>query len=56
MYLQALVTELRDAGVLAADIDVTSFEDLLTVLEGTSGVLADTVDAPPLNVSSVRAS
>ncbi len=56
VYLQALVTELRDAGVLAADIDVASYEELLTVLEGTSGVLADTVDAPPLNVSSVRAS
>jgi hypothetical protein len=56
VYLQALVTELRDAGVLAADAEVASFEELLTVLEGTSGVLADTVDVPPLNVSSVRTS
>ena len=56
VYLQALVTELRDAGVLAADVDVASFEELLTVLEGTSGVLADTVDVPPLNVPSVRTS
>jgi len=55
-YLRALVTELRDAGVLAADADVTSFEELLTALEGTSGVLADTVDVPPLNVASVRTS
>src|SRR5215210_198182 len=56
VYLRVLVTELRDAGVLVADPDVASFEELLTVLEGTSGVLADTVDVPPLNVSSARAS
>ena len=56
VYLRALVTELREAGVLAADAEVASFEELLTVLEGTSGVLADTVDVPPLNVPSVRTS
>jgi hypothetical protein len=56
VYLRALVTELRDAGVFVEDPDVASFEELLTVLEGTSGVLADTVDVPPLNVSSVRTS
>ena len=56
VYLQALVTELRDAGVLAPEVDVTSFEELLSVLEGTSGVLADTVDVPPLNMTSVRTS
>jgi hypothetical protein len=56
VYLQVLVTELRDAGILAADVDVASFEELLTALEGTSGVLADTVDVPPLNVPSVRTS
>ena len=56
VYLRTLVTELRDAGVLAAEAEVTSFEELLTVLEGTSGMLADTVDVPPLNVPSVRTS
>jgi hypothetical protein len=56
VYLRALVTELRDAGVLAADAGVASFEELLSALEGTSGVLADTVDVPPLNVLSVRTS
>jgi hypothetical protein len=55
-YLRALAAELRVAGVLAADADVASFDELLTALEGTSGVLADTVDVPPLNVPSVRAS
>jgi hypothetical protein len=56
VYLRTLVSELRDAGVLAPDADVASFEELLTVLEDTSGALADTVDVPPLNVSSVRTS
>src|ERR687894_1167705 len=56
VYLRTLVRELRDAGVLAPDADVASFEELLTELEDTSGVLADTVDLPPLNISSVRAS
>jgi len=55
-YLRTLVAELRDRGVLAPDADVASFEELLTALEGTSGVLADTVDVPPLNVPSLRAS
>jgi hypothetical protein len=56
VYLRALVTELQDAGVLAQEEDVSSFEELLSTLEGTSGVLADTVDVPPLNVASVRTS
>jgi hypothetical protein len=51
-----LVEELKEAGVLSADEDVASFEELLTALEGTSGVLADTVDVPPLNVAGLRAS
>jgi hypothetical protein len=55
-YLRVLVTELKEAGVLSAEEDVASFEELLTALEGTSGVLADTVDVPPLNVDGVRAS
>jgi hypothetical protein len=56
VYLRTLVTELQDAGVLAEDADVASFDELLTALEDTSGVLADTVDVPPLNVSGARAS
>jgi hypothetical protein len=56
VYLRTLVTELQDAGLLAADADVASFEELLTALEDTSGVLADTVDVPPLNITSVRTS
>jgi hypothetical protein len=56
VYLQVLATELRDAGVLSAEADVATFEELLSTLEGTSGALADTVDVPPLNIPSVRTS
>ena len=56
VYLRALAAELQESGVLSAEEDVASFEELLTALEGTSGVLADTVDVPPLNISSVRTS
>jgi hypothetical protein len=55
-YLRVLVTELEESGVLSAEEEVASFEELLSALEGTSGVLADTVDVPPLNVAGVRAS
>jgi hypothetical protein len=55
-YLRVLVAELRYAGVLSPEREVASFEELLNALEGTSGVLADTVDVPPLNVAGVRAS
>ena len=56
VYLRTLVSELQDESVLAPDTDVASFEELLTVLEGTSGMLADSVDVPPLNVSGLRTS
>src|SRR3712207_4847192 len=56
VYLHTLVAELQDAGVLAPEADVASFEELLTTLEGTSSVLADTVDVPPLNIPSLRTS
>jgi hypothetical protein len=56
VYLRVLAAELRDAGLLSAEQDVASFDELLTTLEGTSGVLADAVDVPPLNVAGVRAS
>jgi hypothetical protein len=54
--LRVLATELKDAGVLSAEEEVAPFGELLSALGGTSGVLADTVDVPPLNVPSVRAS
>lgn len=55
VYLQTLQAELKRVGALPPTTDVSSFDDLLTALEGTSGVLADTVDVPPLNVADLRA-
>jgi hypothetical protein len=53
-YLRALVSELRQDGLLAEDADVDSVEELLDALENTSGLAAETVDVPPLNVGDMR--
>ncbi len=55
-YLRALVSELRRDGLLPEDADVTSVADLLDTLEGTSSVMADTIDVPPLNLRDMRRS
>lgn len=56
VYLRALVEELERIGLLQPDTDISTFEDLLSRLEGTSGVLSDAVDVPPLSVDDLRAS
>jgi len=55
-YLRALVTEFKRDGVLAADARIASVEQLLDTLEGSSGLVAETLDAPPLNVDELRGS
>ncbi len=55
-YLRALASELRLLRVLPEEMDVTSVEELLNALEQTSGVMADAIDVPPLNVSTMRES
>jgi hypothetical protein len=55
-YLRALVTELQRDGVLAADAEIASVEQLLNTLEASSGLVAETLDAPPLNVDELRGS
>jgi len=55
-YLRALVGELQSSGQLPDDADVASYEDLLSRLEKGSGVLADTIDVPPMNFKDARAS
>lgn len=56
VYLRALVDELKRTGHLPADADVTSYDDLLGRLETSSGVLADTIDVPPVSVDEARSS
>lgn len=55
-YLQELVSELRKVGLLTADSDISTVEELLDVLEETSGLMAETIDVPPLNVDDMRES
>jgi hypothetical protein len=47
VYLRALLAELRGAGVLPAESTIASVEELLTTLERSSGLMADTIDMPP---------
>ena len=56
VYLTALVTELKRAGVLADDAELGSVDDLLGALEGASGTTARLVDLPPLELAELRAS
>ena len=56
VYLNALTQELKAAGVLAEDVDAGSVDELLGVLERTSGDTARLIDVPPLELSELRAS
>ena len=56
VYLDALSTELKAAGVIAEDVDPGSVDELLGVLERTSGGTARLIDVPPLELSELRAS
>ena len=56
VYLEALVAELKRAGVVAEAAEVQSLDDLLSALEGASGTTARLVDLPPLELAGLRAS
>ena len=56
VYLDALVAELKDAGVVAAGAELGSVDDLLAALEGASGTTARLIDVPPLEVAALRQS
>jgi hypothetical protein len=55
-YLQVLVSELEREGILPEETDIASAEELLNTLEATSGLMAETIDVPPLNVDEMRTS
>ncbi len=54
VYLKALVEELQGIGLLPADTAIASYDDLLSRLETSSGVLADAIDVPPLKLDDAR--
>jgi hypothetical protein len=56
VYLRELVEELKAAGVVAKDADIGSVDELLGVLEGTSGRTARLIDLPPLEVEELKTS
>jgi aconitate hydratase A / 2-methylisocitrate dehydratase len=56
VYLDALVGELKAAGVLAKDAHVASVDDLLAALEGASGTTARLIDIPPLEIEGLKRS
>ena len=56
VYLDALVAELKRAGVLDEDAQLASVDELLEALEGGSGTAARLIDIPPLELEALRAS
>ena len=56
VYLDALVSELKSAGILAHDLELASVDDLLAALEGASGTTARLIDIPPLEVEALKQS
>jgi hypothetical protein len=56
VYLDALVAELKRANVLREETQLTTVDDLLAALEGTSGTSARLIDLPPLELADLRAS
>jgi hypothetical protein len=56
VYLETLEEELKAAGVISDDVDAASVDELLGVIENTSGGTARLVDVPPLELKELRAS
>ena len=53
-YLHAFVGELKHVGVLPENTDVSTVNDLLTVLDGASSQAADAIDIPPAAIADMR--
>jgi hypothetical protein len=56
VYLDSFVRELKEAGVVAENATLTTIDDLLAALEGTTGTTARLIDMPPLEVAALRQS
>ncbi|MGH3110836.1 MAG: hypothetical protein ACRDQT_07955, partial [Gaiellaceae bacterium] len=56
VYLDTLVDELKDAGVVAREAELRSVDELLAALEGASGTTARLIDIPPLEVRALKQS
>ena len=56
VYLDALVSELKGAGVIGEDVQLASVDELLASFEGASGTTARLVDIPPLELEALKQS
>ncbi len=56
VYLDVLTGELQAAGALAPDVRISSLDELLAALEGSSGTIARLIDIPPLELEALRRS
>jgi hypothetical protein len=56
VYIEALTDELKAAGVLSADAEFGSVDELLGAFEGGSGTAARLIDIPPLELAELRRS
>ena len=56
VYLDALVDELKEAGVVAREAELGSVDELLAALEGASGTTARLIDIPPLELEGLKQS
>jgi hypothetical protein len=54
VYLNALVRELKQEGVLAEESSFGTFDDLMRALEGGAGTSARLIDMPPLELDALR--
>jgi hypothetical protein len=54
VYLAELTAELKRAGVLAEEVEIGSVDELLGVLERSSGATARLIDVPPLELAELR--
>ena len=56
VYLESLTSELKAAGVVSAEAEFGSLDDLLGALEGSSGTAARLIDIPPVELEELRRS
>ena len=54
VYLDTFVKELKQAGVLPDATDISTINDLLTILDGAAGQAADAIDIPPAAIADMR--
>ncbi len=54
VYLDTFVGELKHLSVLPESTDVSTVNDLLTLLDGASSQAADAIDIPPIAIADMR--